>query len=96
MLVDSLLQSGDIPVRLDASGKVLERGTQREAREFDGKTYLMERALPGDVAILRAWKVDEAGNCVFRCVTNVAPLSPSLLQHAPAPCHRDQNLRIGY
>ncbi|ROT42681.1 succinyl-CoA:3-ketoacid-coenzyme A transferase subunit B [Sodiomyces alkalinus F11] len=65
----SLLQTGDIPVRLDASGKVLERGTPRESREFNGKTYLMEKALPGDVAILRAWKVDEAGNCVFRYTT---------------------------
>lgn len=64
--LDSLLQTGDIPVRLDASGKVLERGNERESREFDGKTYLMEKALHGDVAILRAWKVDEAGNCVFR------------------------------
>jgi 3-oxoacid CoA-transferase len=26
----------------------------------------METALPGDVAIIRAHKVDEAGNCVFR------------------------------
>ncbi|KAL2759925.1 hypothetical protein ACRALDRAFT_1073988 [Sodiomyces alcalophilus JCM 7366] len=65
----SLLQTGDIPVRLHASGKVLERGTPRESREFNGKTYLMETALPGDVAILRAWKVDEAGNCVFRYTT---------------------------
>ena len=55
-------------MRLDASGKVLERGNARESREFEGKTYLMEKALPGDVAILRAWKVDEAGNCVFRYV----------------------------
>lgn len=29
----------------------------------------METALPGDVAILRAWKVDKAGNCVFRYTT---------------------------
>jgi 3-oxoacid CoA-transferase len=29
----------------------------------------METALPGDVAILRAWKVDEAGNCQFRYTT---------------------------
>ncbi|KAM9878448.1 coenzyme A transferase [Verticillium dahliae] len=65
----SLLQTGDIPVRLDASGKVLERGNARESREFGGKTYLMEKALTGDVAILRAWKVDEAGNCVFRYTT---------------------------
>lgn len=63
---DTLLQAGEIPVRLDESGKVLERGTPRETRIFDGKTYLMETALTGDVAILRAWKADEVGNCVFR------------------------------
>jgi 3-oxoacid CoA-transferase len=35
----------------------------------------METALPGDVAILRAAKVDEAGNCVFRYTTkSFAPL----------------------
>ncbi|OJJ45517.1 hypothetical protein ASPZODRAFT_153164 [Penicilliopsis zonata CBS 506.65] len=65
----TLLQEGEIPVRLDASGKVLERGRQRETRVFKGKTYLMEEALTGDVAILRAWKADEAGNCVFRYTT---------------------------
>jgi 3-oxoacid CoA-transferase len=53
---------------MDESGKVLESGKPRETREFNGKTYLMETALTGDVAILRAWKADEAGNCVFRCV----------------------------
>ncbi|OJJ35765.1 hypothetical protein ASPWEDRAFT_529821 [Aspergillus wentii DTO 134E9] len=65
----TLLQDGRIPVRLEASGKVLEHGTPREIRTFNGKTYLMETALTGDVAILRAWKVDEAGNCVFRYTT---------------------------
>jgi 3-oxoacid CoA-transferase len=35
-------------------------------REFNGKKFLMETALTGDVAILRAWKVDEVGNCMFR------------------------------
>lgn len=66
---DSLLQDGKIPVRLSPSGKVLEGGRPRETRIFDGKTYLMETALPGDVAILRAWKADKAGNCVFRYTT---------------------------
>ncbi|KAF3763236.1 succinyl-CoA:3-ketoacid-coenzyme A transferase [Cryphonectria parasitica EP155] len=65
----SLVQSGQIPVRLDASGRVLESGKPRETRIFGGKTYLMETALPGDVAILRAWKADTAGNCVFRYTT---------------------------
>lgn len=66
---NSLLQTGDIPVRFNADGSVLQRGTEREARDFDGKKFLMETALPGDVAILRAAKVDRAGNCVFRYTT---------------------------
>ncbi|KAJ5961123.1 3-oxoacid CoA-transferase subunit B [Penicillium vulpinum] len=65
----TFIQEGKIPVRMDESGKVLESGKPRETREFNGKTYLMEEALTGDVAILRAWKVDEAGNCVFRYTT---------------------------
>ncbi|KAG0158713.1 hypothetical protein PDIDSM_6232 [Penicillium digitatum] len=67
--VHTFIQEGKIPVRMDESGHVLESGKPRETREFNGKTYLMEEALTGDVAILRAWKVDEAGNCVFRYTT---------------------------
>ncbi|KAG4442343.1 hypothetical protein IFR05_002194 [Cadophora sp. M221] len=73
--VNTLLQSGDIPVRLGpvdkATGKttVLEAGKPRETRIFDGKIYNMENAIKGDVAILRAYKVDEAGNCQFRYTT---------------------------
>jgi len=48
---------------------VIERGTPRETRVFNGKTYKMEHAIKGDVGILRAWKVDEAGNCRFRYTT---------------------------
>ncbi|KAG9244107.1 succinyl-CoA:3-ketoacid-coenzyme A transferase 1 [Calycina marina] len=73
--VNTLLQSGDIPVRLGpvdkATGQptILEKGKPRETRIFDDKIYGMETALPGDVAIIRAWKVDEAGNCQMRYAT---------------------------
>ena len=43
-------------------------GIPKEGREINGKRYILETALPGDVAFVRAWKVDEVGNCVFRCV----------------------------
>ncbi|KAH6889834.1 hypothetical protein B0T10DRAFT_513032 [Thelonectria olida] len=59
----------EIPVRLDKSGAVLEKGRKRETREFGGRQFLMETSLTGDVAILRAWKVDKEGNCVFRYAT---------------------------
>lgn len=65
----TLLQDGEIPVRVDESGRTLERGKPRETREFGGRSFLLETALTGDLAIIRAWKADKAGNCVFRYAT---------------------------
>lgn len=45
-------------------GTVVAQG--KEIREFDGQTYLMERALVPDVALVKAWKADKAGNLVYR------------------------------
>ncbi|HEX4005576.1 MAG TPA: CoA transferase subunit A [Acidobacteriaceae bacterium] len=38
----------------------------KETREFDGKTYLMERWLRADFALVKAWKGDRTGNLVYR------------------------------
>lgn len=38
----------------------------KETREFDGRTYLMERALKADFAFIKAWKGDKWGNLVYR------------------------------
>ena len=38
----------------------------KETREFNGETYVMERSLVSDVAIVKAQKADKAGNLVFR------------------------------
>jgi 3-oxoacid CoA-transferase subunit A len=38
----------------------------KELREFDGHTYVMERALVPEVSLVKAWKADESGNLVFR------------------------------
>ncbi|KAI0467717.1 succinyl-CoA:3-ketoacid-coenzyme A transferase [Xylaria cf. heliscus] len=65
---NTFIETGEIPTRFTPEA-VLEKGRPRETRIFDGKSYIMEKALPGDVAILRAWKVDEAGNCVFKYTT---------------------------
>lgn len=64
--VDTLVAEGKVPAKFNAKGEVVGYGKKREVREFGGKRYLMEEALTGDVAIVRAAKVDEAGNCVFR------------------------------
>lgn len=38
----------------------------KEVREFDGRPYLLERAIVGDYALVAAWKADRMGNLVFR------------------------------
>lgn len=38
----------------------------KETREFDGRTYVMEKALVADFAFVKAWKADTHGNLVFR------------------------------
>ena len=38
----------------------------KELREFDGGTYVMERGLTADLAIVKAWKGDAEGNLVYR------------------------------
>src|SRR3954449_8744511 len=38
----------------------------KELREFDGETYVMERGIVADLAIVHAWKGDREGNLVYR------------------------------
>ncbi len=38
----------------------------KETRVFDGKTYLMERGIRGDFALVKAWKGDRFGNLIYR------------------------------
>ena len=38
----------------------------KEKRTFDGKEYILERAIKGDFALVKAWKADKMGNLVFR------------------------------
>ena len=45
-------------------GTIVAEG--KEVREFDGASYLMERSLVPDVALVKAWKADKAGNLVYR------------------------------
>ncbi len=38
----------------------------KETRVFDGETFLMERGLVADIALVHAWKGDTEGNLVYR------------------------------
>jgi 3-oxoacid CoA-transferase subunit A len=58
-----------IPAFFTPAGYGTEIGEGKEVREFDGKKYLMEMALPADFAIVKAWKGDKYGNLMFRKTT---------------------------
>jgi 3-oxoacid CoA-transferase subunit A len=41
----------------------------KETREFDGRHFVLERALRGDFAFIKAWKGDRWGNLIYRKTT---------------------------
>ena len=45
-------------------GTVVAEG--KEHKDFDGETYILERGIRADLAIIKGWKADESGNLVFR------------------------------
>ncbi|CDU22733.1 probable Succinyl-CoA:3-ketoacid-coenzyme A transferase, mitochondrial precursor [Sporisorium scitamineum] len=71
------VQTGDLVVRYkqrqEGSKEPLEAAEMakpKEERAFNGRNYILEEAIYGDYAIIHAWKVDEAGNAVFRYAAN--------------------------
>jgi 3-oxoacid CoA-transferase subunit A len=54
-------------------GTIIAEG--KETREFDGKHYVMERALTADLTIIHAWKADTEGNLIYRkTARNFSPM----------------------
>lgn len=48
----------------------------KEHKEFDGRTYILEKGIVGDFALVKAWKADPFGNLVFRKTSrNFNPLA---------------------
>jgi len=45
-------------------GTVIAEG--KDHKDFNGETYIMEEGIFADLAIVKAWKADATGNCVFR------------------------------
>ena len=45
-------------------GTVIAEG--KEHKDFGGETYILEEGIFADISIVKAWKADETGNCIFR------------------------------
>jgi 3-oxoacid CoA-transferase subunit A len=68
-------------------GTVLEES--REVREIDGRRYLLERALPADVALVRAQTADRFGNLRFwRTARNFNPVMATAAKLTLVECDR--------
>jgi acyl CoA:acetate/3-ketoacid CoA transferase alpha subunit len=37
-----------------------------QARTYNGRNYILEEAITGDFALIKAWKADQNGNLIFR------------------------------
>ena len=54
------------PVQKGLTREQIARRAAQELREIDGRTYVLEPAITGDFAIVKAWKGDRYGNLVYR------------------------------
>src|SRR5689334_9456379 len=55
-----------IPAFYTATGAGTKLAESKEARTFDGREYILEEAIYGDVALVEAWRADRWGNLVYR------------------------------
>uniref|UniRef100_A0A8C2KMI5 Succinyl-CoA:3-ketoacid-coenzyme A transferase n=2 Tax=Cyprinus carpio TaxID=7962 RepID=A0A8C2KMI5_CYPCA len=65
----TLIQEGGSPIKYNKDGSIAIASESREVREFNGRHYVMEKAIRGDFALIKAWKCDKAGNLIFRKTT---------------------------
>jgi len=55
-----------IPAFYTATGFGTPVGEGKEARKFNGRDYILEESITGDFAIVKAYKADRYGNCIYR------------------------------
>ena len=73
--VGTQVAEGGLPLRYDGSGGVAMASEPKETREFDGQTYVLERAIRTDFALVHASYGDRHGNLVYaRSAANFNPL----------------------
>jgi 3-oxoacid CoA-transferase subunit A len=55
-----------IPGFYTATGVGTQIAEGKETKEFDGRTYVLERGLRADLAVIHAWRADHEGNLIYR------------------------------
>ncbi len=57
---------GGLPIRYGPDGRVAQFSAKKETREFGGRACVLEPAITGDFALVKAWRGDRLGNLVYR------------------------------
>jgi 3-oxoacid CoA-transferase/3-oxoacid CoA-transferase subunit A len=60
------ISEGGLPILYNADGSVKKYSEKKEIRAFNGRDFVLEPAIRGDFAIVKAWKGDRYGNLVYR------------------------------
>jgi 3-oxoacid CoA-transferase subunit A len=60
------ISDGGLPLRYAPDGSIAKLSAKKETRAIDGRTYVLEPAIRGDYALVKAWKGDRFGNLVYR------------------------------
>merc|ERR1712142_722505 len=60
-----MIEEGGAPIKYNSDGSVQIESQPKETREFNGNNYVMEEAIVGDFALIKAWKADKKGNIIF-------------------------------
>jgi 3-oxoacid CoA-transferase subunit A len=60
------ISDGGLPLKYAANGTVAKLSQKKEMRDFAGRSYVLESAIFGDYALVKAWKGDRFGNLVYR------------------------------
>jgi 3-oxoacid CoA-transferase len=60
------LQKGGVPTKMSSNGTPEKVSNPLESKSIMNKNYLLHHSLNPDYSIIRAWKADAKGNCLFR------------------------------
>ncbi|MBK8251363.1 MAG: CoA transferase subunit A [Polyangiaceae bacterium] len=64
--VHTAISDGGLPLLYNSDGSIKKLSEKKEIRSFNGRDYVLEPAITGDFALVKAWKGDRYGNLVFR------------------------------
>ncbi len=76
--VGTQIAEGGLPMIYNADGTIQKASEKKETRRFGERDYVLEEAITGDFAIVKAWKGDTHGNLVYKAsARNFNPLCAS-------------------